>query len=180
MIDNITFTEFLTATLVIETFILFLFRFTRSPLTGKSINNWYNNIGIMAILLDIVSFLIGFYLSKFLYEYLLKNKYISRENEFYKFLGLVLLIQIVHDLGFYFTVIQNTKYGMNRIIDELKDYAKIVKVGAVIGDSFMYLIATPLLYYVIANNRSDINIFTNLVCIYLLGYFLYQKPIIKM
>ena len=52
--------------------------------------------------------------------------------------------------------------------------------GAVIGDSFMYLVATPLLYYVILNNRNDVNIFTNLVCFYLIGYFLYQKPKIKM
>ncbi len=180
MIENITFTQFLTATLLIETFMLFLFRFTKSPFTGIAINNWYNKIGIIAVLLDIVSVLIGFYLAKFLYEYLVNNNYISRDYELWKFLGLVLMIQILHDFGFYFTVIQNTKKGVNRVIDEFKNYAKSVGTGAVIGDSFMYLVATPLLYYVILNNRNDVNVFTNLVCFYLIGYFLYQKPKIKM
>ena len=180
MIENITFTQFLTATLLIETFMLYLFRFTKSPFTGKAINNWYNNIGIIAIILDIVSLLIGFYLAKFLYEYLLNNNYISRDYELWKFLFIVLLIQILHDFGFYFTVIKNTKKGINKVIDEFKSYAKMVGVGAVIGDSFMYLISTPLLYFFILNNSNDINIFINIVCIYLIGYFLYQKPIIKM
>ena len=186
MIENITFTQFLTATLLIETFMLFLFRFTNTPLlpgnsvfTGIAINNWYDKLGIIAVLLDIFSILIGFYLSKFLYEYLVNNNYISRDYELWKFLGLLLLIQISHDFGFYFTVIKNTKRGINRVIDEFKNYANMLGVNAVIGDSIMYLIATPLLYYFILNNRNDINIFTNLVCFYLIGYFLYQKPIIK-
>ena len=41
MIENITFTQFLTASLIIETFMLFLFRFTKSPFTGIAINNWF-------------------------------------------------------------------------------------------------------------------------------------------
>ena len=69
MIEKITFVQFLTATLIIETFMLFLFRFTKSPFSGIAINRWYNNIGLTAIILDIVSVLIGFYLAKFLYEY---------------------------------------------------------------------------------------------------------------
>jgi len=180
MIENITFLQFLTATLIIETFMLFLFRFTKSPFTGIAINRWYNNIGIIAVLLDIVSFLIGFYLAKFLYQYLTHNGYMNKDYELWKFLGLVLMIQILHDFGFYFTVIQNTSSGMNRVIDEFKSYAKSVGSGAVIGDSFMYLVATPILYYLVTKNSNDTNIFINLVSLYLIGYFLHQKPVIKM
>jgi len=178
MIKDISFLQFLTATLLIETFMLFLFRFTKSPFTGIAINNWYDNIGITAVLLDIVSLLIGFYLAKFLYEYLLSNNYINNNYEFLKYLILVLLIQVIHDFGFYFLIIKNSNRGLNKVIDEFKDYAKIVKSGAVIGDSFMYLVATPLLYYYIINNKKNTNVFTNLVCLYLIGYFLHQKPII--
>lgn len=180
MIENITFLQFLTATLIIETFMLFLFRFTKSPFSGIAINRWYNNIGIIAVLLDIVSVLIGFYLAKFLYQYLTDNGYMSKDYELWKFLGLVLMIQILHDFGFYFTVIRNTSSGMNRVIDEFKSYAKSVGTGAVIGDSFMYLVATPILYYLITKNSNDTNIFINLIGFYLIGYFLYQKPVIKM
>ena len=179
MIENITFTQFLTASLIIETFMLYLFRFTNSPFTGIAINNWYNNLGWTAIILDVVSLLIGFYLAKFLYEYLTDNGYTNKNYEFWKFLGLVLTIQILHDFGFYFTVIRNTKSGVNRVIDEFKSYAKSVGSGAVIGDSFMYLVATPILYYLVVNNRNDTNVFINIVSLYLIGYFLYQKPVLN-
>ena len=105
MIKNITFLHFLTATLLIETFMLYLFRFTKSPCTGIAINRWYNNIGIVAVLLDIFSVMIGFYLAKFSYEYLTENGYMNDKDQFLKFLGLVLIIQILHDFVFYFTTI---------------------------------------------------------------------------
>ena len=180
MIKNITFLHFLTATLLIETFMLYLFRFTKSPFTGIAINRWYNNIGIIAVLLDIFSVMIGFYLAKFSYEYLTENGYMNDKDQFLKFLGLVLIIQILHDFGFYFTTIKNTKYGSNKVIDEFKRYAESVSYGAVIGDSFMYILATPILYYLITKKTNDVNILVSLVCFYLIGYFLYQKPIIQM
>lgn len=180
MIENITFLHFLTASVLIETFMLYLFRFTKSPFTGIHINRWYNTIGIVAVMLDIFSFMIGFYLAKFSYEYLTENGYMNDKNQFWKFLGLVLIIQILHDFGFYFTIIKNTKYGSNKVIDEFKRYAEGVSYGAVIGDSFMYLIATPILYYLITKKTNDVNILVSLVCFYLIGYFLYQKPLIKM
>jgi hypothetical protein len=180
MIQNITFTHLLTATMLIETFMLFLFRYTHSPFSGKSINNWYDNMGLVAVLLDITSVLIGFYLAKFMYEYLLNNNYINAKNEFVKYLLIILCIQIFHDFAFYFTVIKNTKPGVNRIIDELQSYASHISYGAVIGDSFMYLLATPVLYYFVLNIKNDSNIFISIVCSYLIGYFLYQKPVITM
>ena len=131
-------------------------------------------------MLDLVSLLIGFYLAKFLYEYLINNGYMNKKYEFWKFLALLLSIQILHDFGFYFTVIKNYPIGKNRVIDEFKAYVKIVGSNAVIGDSFMYTVATPLLYYIVANNRDDINVFINLSCLYLMGYFLHQKPLIEM
>ena len=44
----------------------------------------------------------------------------------------------------------------------------------------MYLVATPILYYLITKNNNDTNVFINLIGFYLIGYFLYQKPVIKM
>ena len=65
-VKNLKFIHFLTAALSIELFMLFLFRFTRSPFTGKSINNWYTNFGWSAIILDVLSVIIGFYISKYI------------------------------------------------------------------------------------------------------------------
>ena len=61
--------------------------------------------------------------------------------------------------------------------DELIEYANNIGVGAVIGDSFMYLLATPLLYILLKLKDED-NQFISLVCTYIIGYIVYQKPII--
>ena len=41
------------------------------------------------------------------------------------------------------------------IMDELIEYANNIGVGAVIGDSFMYLLATPLLYVLLKLKDED-------------------------
>lgn len=180
MIKDLTFLHFLTASVIIELFMLILFRFTKSPLTGIAINRWYNNLGWSAVILDVLSFLIGFYIAKFIYEYLLKQKYINSDYELYKFLGIVLCVQIIHDFTFYLLVIKPYPKNKNRVIDEFKNYAERVKSGAVIGDSFMYLLATPLLYLFIQKNNINKNTFISIVCFYLIGYLIYQKPKLNM
>jgi len=180
MIKDLTFLHFLTASVVIEVFMLYLFRFTKSPFTGISINRWYDNLGWSAIILDLLSVLIGFYIAKYIYEYLVDKKYINTEYEIFKYLGIVLLVQITHDFLFYFLVIKPSPANKNRVMDEFKSYAESVKAGAVIGDSFMYLLATPLLYLIIQKNNIHTNTFISIVCFYLIGYLIYQKPKISM
>jgi hypothetical protein len=180
MIKDLTFLHFLTASVVIELFMMILFRFTKSPFTGISINRWYDNLGWTAVILDVLSILIGFYIAKFIYEYLVKEKYINTDYELYKYLGIVLCIQIIHDFSFYLFVIKPYPKNKNRVIDEFKNYAERVKTGAVIGDSFMYLLATPLLYLYIQKNNINTNTFISILCFYLIGYLIYQKPKINM
>ena len=180
MIKNLTFLHFLTASVIIETFMLILFRFTKSPFTGVSINRWYDNLGWTAVILDVLSVLIGFYIAKFIYEYLVKENYINREYELYKFLGLVLCIQIIHDFSFYFFVIKPYPKFKNRVIDEFKEYAKYYQSQAVFADSLIYIFTTPLLYLYIQKNNINTNTFISIVCFYLIGYLIYQKPKISM
>jgi len=176
MIKNITFLHFFTAACVVELFMLYLFRFTKSPLTGRAINNWYTNLRWTAVILDIISVLIGFYIAKFIYEYLVTTKLIDDKDELLKFLGIVLCVQIIHDFSFYFLVIKDSKMGSSLVMDEFIRYSKSVGTGAVIGDSIMYLLATPLVFYLV-NIRTDVNVFSSLVSLYLVGYFIYQKPL---
>ena len=180
MIEKITPLQFLTATLIIEVIILFLFRFTHSPISVPAINNWYDNFSWTAVILDVTIFMIGFYLAKYVYEYLVKHKYITSKYEFWKYLAILLAIQIIHDICFYFFVILPTKPGMNSVIDELKSYSKSVGTGAIKGDSFMYIVATPILYYLIVKYSNQTNTFISIICLYLVAYFLHQKPVIKM
>ena len=175
MINNLTFIHVLTASFVIEIIILFLFKFTNQ--TSIAINNWYGNLGWTAVILDVLSLIIGFYIAIFVYKYLLKNSYINKKNEFIKFLVIVLCVQIIHDFSFYFLVIKPTPPRMNKVIDEFKQYAKHYKAQAVVADSLIYLFTTPILYYLISKNSNNENTFISLVCLYLIGYLLHQKSL---
>ena len=177
MLRSITFLHFFTTACIVEMIFLFLFRFTRSPLSGRAINQWYTNLRWSAVILDILSLLIGFYIAKFIYEYLVAKGYLTTKYELGKFLGIVLMVQIIHDFSFYAFVIQPTPMGQSLVLDEFKRYAKAIGTGAVIGDSILYLVATPLLFY-LATLRQDINVFSSLVSLYLIGYFVYQKPLV--
>ena len=80
MINNFKFIHFLTTALIVELFMLYLFRFTKSPFTGESINNWYTNFKWSAIILDVASVIIGFYLARYLYNYLVSINFIDKKN----------------------------------------------------------------------------------------------------
>ena len=180
MIKDLTFLHFLTASVIIELFMMILFRFIKGKSKWSSINNWYDNLGWTAVILDVLSVLIGFYIAKFVYEYLVDKKYINTDYELYKFLGIVLCVQIIHDFTFYFLVIKPFPKNKNRVMDEFKSYAENVKTNAVVGDSIMYLLATPLLYLYIQKNNINTNTFISILCFYLIGYLIYQKPKISM
>jgi len=149
MIENIEFLHILTSTLIIEMIMLFLFKFTNQ--TSKSINNWYKNLEWTAVILDVISIMIGFYLAKFIYQYLVRKKYIKEKNNYLIFLLILLVVQIIHDFSFYFLVIKPTKPGINTVIDEFKQYAKHYGVQAVIADSLIFIFTTPIIISFIKN-----------------------------
>ena len=177
MIKDIQFIHFLTATVIIEIIMLIIFKFTN--FSSRAIINWYHNLGWTAILLDVLSAIIGFYISKFIYEYLVENNYLSKKNEFFKFLAIVLFVQILHDLLFYVLIIKPTKPNINKVIDEFKSYAKHYQLQAIFADSLIYITTTPILYYYIQNQDDSKNIFITILSFYLMGYLLHQKPIIN-
>lgn len=177
MIQDITFLHFLTTTSITELLFLYLTRFT---FFGGKLNNWYTNLRLTAGLLDFLSFIGGFYLAKFSYIYLVNNNYISNNYEFIKFLIIMLIIQIVHDFSFYFFAILPTKSGINIVMDEFKKYTIDANIAPVLGDSLMYLIATPILFYLVMNLNNDTNIFISILSIYIIIYLVYQKSYFKM
>ena len=100
-LEKIKFLQILTATVLVELFILYLFRFTKSILSVKAINDWYDNLRWNAVILDLLIFIIGFYLAIFFCKRYKINNYIG-------FLIAQLLIQIIHDFLFYFFIIKKS------------------------------------------------------------------------
>lgn len=178
MIDSLTFLHFLTATLIVELIMITVFRKTTPWGSGdkwSSINRWYTNLGWTAVILDTLSVLIGFYIARYIYNYLLSRNYITKSKPLLKYLAIVLLVQITHDILFYKLIIQPSQKGNSIVMDEFIDYADTVKVNAIIGDSIMYLMGVPLLFYV-SQQSKELNEFTSIVSLYLIGYLIHQKP----
>ena len=91
MIENIEFLHFHCHLSCGSFIFVFVSIHSKSTDRKKAINNWYALIlGWSAVILDILSVLIGFYLAKFIYEYLLRNRYITNEYSLAKFLAIVL------------------------------------------------------------------------------------------
>ena len=179
MIESLTFLDFLTATLIVELIMITVFRKTTPWGSGdkwSSINRWYTNLGWTAVILDTLSVLIGFYIARYIYNYLLSQNYITKSKPLLKYLAIVLLVQITHDILFYKLIIQPSQKGESIVMDEFIDYADTVKVNAIIGDSIMYLMGVPLLFYVSQQSKVT-NEFISIVCLYLIGYLIHQKPV---
>ena len=177
MIENIKFIHLLSTTLLVELFMIFIFRYTNQPFSGVQINKWYDKYRFGALLIDTLSVIIGFYITIFIYKKLKIDKKIK--NNLYKFLvflGIVLCVQITHDILFYFLIINPYPKYSNIMIDSFKKYADSIKGGAIIGDSFMYIISIPILYFML-NKSENFNLVTSIVALYILGYMLYQKPL---
>lgn len=170
MIDlkNINFINILFSTCIVELIILIFFRFTKSKFSVKAINNWYDKLRWSAVLLDIFIFIIGFYINIFISNKLNINKY-------YYFLLSQILIQMVHDILFYLIFILGSKKGNNKVMDEFKSYAENTGFGAILGDSWMYLMGIPILLLSSKLNKEFL-IFITTLCLYIIGYLIYQIP----
>ena len=174
---TIDFTTIMTTTVVVELLFLSVFRLVPSGGGSKwmSINQWYTGLRWSAVLLDILSIMVGFYIALAIYNYLLKENMIRKDNQLITLLAIVLCVQILHDILFYTLVIKNTPMGINQVMDEFIDYAEKVGINAIIGDSLMYIIGTPLLLYMNTQSHKTKE-FVSIISLYITGYLIYHKP----
>ena len=172
VIKNLEFIDFLTVTFIVEVISIIIVR--DNAVYNWLVKNWWTNLQWTAIILDMASIMGGFYLAKFAYFTLLNNNIITNAYPIFKYSGILIIIQVIHDIMFYFNAILPIPRGTNYVIDLFKDYAKIAKSDAITGDSLMYLIALPMLftlYYL----GDDLKTFICILCLYLLGYLIYKK-----
>jgi len=154
------------AVLSLDTSVLFLNR--HIDVGGKSLNKWYDKFGLAAVLSDVTIIVIGFLIANFVYPFIFSS------YSLVLFLGLVVVVQAIHDVLFYFFVIKPFPKGQNQMMDVFKEYAaenggKIIlgDAGLMLGSAaFMeiYKRLSPL-------NASALGVFTT----YCLTYILYTK-----
>jgi hypothetical protein len=149
-----------------ELIILFILYYT-PYFNSEYLKNWYETYRLSAVLADVFILMIGFVITRYIYTKL------NIKWSIFKFLGILLIVQIIHDFIFYL-FFKTIPVNRNKMLDLFKYYANEVSYKAILGDSFMILIAALFAYYFASFNLNN-NIIIFIVLLYLLPYFLHSK-----
>tara|TARA_B100000035_G_C21031830_1_gene568914 strand:- start:3057 stop:3575 length:519 start_codon:yes stop_codon:yes gene_type:complete len=131
------------------------------------LKKWYETYRLSAVIADVLILVIGIILARLVFTHF------KLSWNLYKFIGVILIIQIIHDILFYlfFTSVPR---GYNKMLDLFKDYAKEVGYKAILGDSFMLVVAV-LFSYCFANLTFNNNIIILITLTYLIPYIIHTK-----
>ena len=133
---------------------------------SKVLNLWYRKLNLSAVIADILIIFIGIILARFFYPYFFK------QYSLFKFIGLAICIQIIHDILFYKLSISIPR-GKSQIMDIFKDYGKEVSYKAILSDSAM-MISSILIASFLKDQSVNINIIIMIVLVYLVPYLIYS------
>jgi len=164
--NNSDWLPIITAAVLIEVYVIF--RTMQWKSTGQLMYRWYLDFGIIAVLSDIFIVLIGYIIVRYIYKIFIYPKYGFNPV---LFIVALLCIQIIHDIAYYFLVVQKIPRGANTLIDFMKDYGKEYKSSAIIGDSMIFILCT-LFAMILKGYPPHISIALIIVSIYLIQYSL--------
>lgn len=134
---------------------------------SKFLMKWYETYRLSAVIADVLILVIGIILANAVFYYY------SYTWSIMKFIGVLLSIQVIHDILFYI-FFSSVPYGANKMFDVFKDYSKEVGIGAIAGDSFMIIIALLLSYY-FSSFSTNTNILITILLVYCIPYIIYTK-----
>jgi len=154
----------ITAAMITDMIVILLLK--NKAFKSTTLEKWYSTYGFPAGLADVLSIVIVIIVTRFLYF-----KIFTTENLLY-FIGLTVLVQLVHDVLFYllFTSIPR---GVSKIMDSFKDYSNENGAMILMADSLM-MISTILLATYFTSFNVNINIILFIIVLYLIVYFIYS------
>jgi hypothetical protein len=164
--NKFEYVPILTANIYADLFIIFV-AFSKIYFNIKSLDGWYKKYRLSAMIADI---LIGVL-------YMLLGRYLvytsGVEVGLTAFAAICVSIQIVFDFVFYlfFSIIPK---GSNNMLDFFKVYATEAGTGALLGDSFLVIMAVILSAF-LNQSSYDTNIVLLIMSVYLAPYFAYMK-----
>lgn len=130
---------------IIAADLLFIFSARFFPnVFGNIVNQWYDRFKLTAVIADVLIILIVFFIARYIYTTWIKSSY--GWDPLY-FLGLLVLLQIIHDILFYLAVILPIPIGQNTIIDLFKQYSIRHRLNIVGGDSVLMIVSALLAMY---------------------------------
>lgn len=159
----------LLAILIVDILVIFFVRYAPDTF-GKAINVWYDRFSLNAVIGDVFIIAIGFFLARYAYLYFVPPE--VGFNPWY-FIGILVGVQVVHDILFYLGVILPIPRNHNRMIDVFKDYSK----GGfkVIASDTAMMVGSALIAMLLKEADPEVYAGTALFAIYTLPYILETK-----
>jgi hypothetical protein len=164
--NKFEYVPIITANIYADLFIIFV-TFAKIYLNIKSLEGWYKKYRLSAMIADILIGVLYILLGRYLvYKSGLKVGLTA-------FAGICVFIQIIFDFLFYilFTIIPK---GSNDMLDFFKGYSKEVGASALLGDSFLVIMAV-IISALLNQSSFDTNIVLLIIGVYLTPYFIYMK-----
>ena len=146
------------ADLVVSSFVILV-------LKGRPLQKWYAQYGLSAGLADVLAILLALIIARAIYPF------ISKQFVLWKFLLVVLLVQMTHDLLFY-AFFKAVPKGFNGMLDFFKGYAADFGARALAGDACLVVLA-GLLAAALAGCSLNINIVIFVAAVYVALYFMH-------
>ena len=163
--DHIDWVYILIAVLIIDILVIVLIRHFPDTF-GRWINLWYNRFKLSAVIADVFIIVIGFGIARYVY-----SEYIYPKQDWSPllFTATTVGVQLVHDLLFYFGVINPIPSGTNAMIDVFKQYAESGGAKILAADAAM-MVGSSVLAMVLKAAPFHAVIATGLVAVYVLPY----------
>jgi hypothetical protein len=162
----------LLAILIIDVAVMFLVRYS-PEIFGQVLNRWYDTFGLNAVIADVFIIFIGFIIARYIYTSYIKVKFADGKWCPYKFVGTVVGVQLIHDILFYYGIVNQLPRGHNAMIDMFKDYsAGGPKILA--GDAAM-MIGSAGIAMLLKSQPTHIVASIGALVTYIVPYILYTK-----
>lgn len=155
--------------LIIDVIVILLARHFPAVL-GRNLNIWYDRFGLEAVIADVLIIAVGFAIARYLY-----TKFFAPYmdwNPLY-FIGLLLVVQLIHDILFYVGVILPIPRGLNEMMDVFKDYSKAG--GKILAGDAAMMVGSAILAMLLKSSPPDVAVSVGLLTVYALPYTLYTK-----
>ena len=166
-INPANFGIILVSVIIVDLIVLFLIRYF-PDFFGKDINIWYNKFGLNAVIADVLSIVLGFFIAQFIYSTFLVKQF---GWNLPVFIAVLLCVQLVHDLLFYVGVIVPIPTGHNGMIDVFKAYAEAGNARILAADSAM-MIGSALIASTLVTLPASVTLFSGTLAAYAIPYIL--------
>ena len=158
------------AAVVVEGLVILLVR-NFPDVFGKIMNIWFNRFKMSAVIVDVLTMMIGFGITRYVYSRYVYPTY--DWNPIY-FTGLAALVQTIYVSLFYFVVVRPTSQGQNTMIDVLREI--VATTGwRILGVDVAKILATVFGSMVLKAAPLHVSAAIGLVSLYVIPFALESK-----